>query len=249
MTNFCQTNILCNGSLGFFKISYNIAIDHLSIQNGTGNGLLIDTDGVDLIITDSSFAQNYIYGDYEGGNIAILYADPLSCVPQRYVYNLFILNTNVSFGDSELNRSEGILIILIQRSYSVTILLDSVIAYGNKGHGNIYIYAAEHDVSTYNLIINNSLSSGANGFALMIISSIQDNNNNKQCPVTQNTSIDFTIVIVNSKFTYNNIDWDAVVSINLIGVKFTTRIIIQSTEMCHNIGKYGLNLKLLSYQY
>ena len=57
MTGFCQTDVFCNGSLGYFKISYNIAIDCLSIQNGTGNGLLIDTDGVDLIITDSSFAQ------------------------------------------------------------------------------------------------------------------------------------------------------------------------------------------------
>ena len=56
-------------------------------------------------------------------------------------------------------------------------------------------------------------------------------------------------MIVNSKFTYNNIDWDAVVSINLIGVKFTTRIIIESTEICYNIGLSGLNLNLFSYQY
>ena len=249
MTSLCHTNVICKSSLGYFKIGYNIAIDHLSIQNGTGNGLLIDIDGGDLIVTDSSFSQNYIYGntDTHGGNIAILYTDPRSCDPQSYVYNLLILNTNASFGDSKLKKyNEGIFICLIQRSYAVAILLDSVIAYGNKGHGNIYIYAAEHDVSNYNLTISNSLSSGANGFALLIIS-IQDNNT--QCPVTQNTSIDFTIVIINSIFTYNNIDWDAVVSINLIGVKFTTRIIIQSTEMCHNIGKYGLNLNLFSYQY
>ena len=75
----------------------------------------------------------------------------------------------------------------------MAILLDSVIAHGNKGFGNIYIYAAEHDVSNYNLTINNSLSSGANGYALMIVS-VQDKY--KQCPATQNTSLDFTIVIV-----------------------------------------------------
>ena len=101
-------------------------------------------------------------------------------------------------------------------------------------------------MSTYNLTINNSLSFGAQGFALLIIS-IQDNN--KQCYSTQNTSLDFTIVIVNSNFTYNNNDLDAVVSINLIGVKFTTRITIQLIEICHNIGQYGLDLNLFSYEY
>ena len=245
MTGFCQTDVFCNGSLGYFKISYNIAIDCLSIQNGTGNGLLIDTDGVDLIITDSSFAQNYIYGGSEGGNIAILYADPLSCDPRSDVYNIHILNTNTSFVDSKLNySSEGIFIFFIQRSYSVKILLDSVIAYGNKGHGNIY--AAEHEVSTYNLTINNSLSSCANGYALVIVS-VQDDY--KQCPATQNVLLDFAIVIVNSKFTYNNNNRDAVVSIDLIGVKFSTRITVQSTKICHNIGLSGLKLNLFSYQY
>ena len=249
MTSFCHTNDLCNGSLGYFRIGYNIAIDHLSIQNGTGNGLLIETDGVDLIITDSSFAQNYIYGgtDTHGGNIAILYADPRSCHPRSCVYNSLILNTNVSFVDSKLNHSDGIFISLIQRSYSIAILLDSVIAYGNKGHGNIYIYAAEHEVSTYSLTINNLLSFGANGYALTILS-VQDNY--KQCPATQNASLDFIIVIVNSNFTYNKNHIDrSVVSINLIGVKFTTRILIQSTEICHNIGWFGLNLDLFSYEY
>ena len=207
--------------------THKIAIDHLSIQNGTGNGLLIETDGVDLIVTDSSFAQNYIYGDFNGGNIAILYVDPLSCVPRRY--NSFIINTNASFGDSDFNRSGGILIYLLQRSYSIVFLLDSVIAHGNKGIGNIYIAAAEHDVSTYNITINNSLSSGANGYAL-VIQSLKAYY--KQCPVIQTSSFDFAIMIFNSNFTHNNnIVLDAAVFINLIGVKFTTRIIVQSTEM------------------
>ena len=60
MNTLCHTSIYCNGSLGYFKTCYSIAIDHVSIQNGTGNGLFIETDGVEVIITDSSFAQNYI---------------------------------------------------------------------------------------------------------------------------------------------------------------------------------------------
>ena len=249
MTSFCNTNIFCNCSLGYFKTIYSIAIDHVSIQNGTGTGLLVDTDGVEVIITDSSFAQNYIYGNFEGGNIAIVYIDSQTCDPRSYMHDLLISNTNTSFEDSEMEYSEGILIYLQQGSYSVTILLDSVIAYGNKGVGNIYIYAIQHIVPTYNLMINNFLSSHANGFGLIIVSR-QDVV--KQCPSTKNMPHDLTIAIIDSKFTYNNNSNDhhqhAVVFINLIGVKFTTSILIQSTDISHNIG-FGLYLFLFSYQY
>ena len=226
MTSFCNINVLSNGSLGYFETIYSIAIDHVSIQNGTGTGLLIETDGVEVIITDSSFAQNYIYGNFERGNIAIVYIDQQTCDPRSYMHDLLISNTNTSFGDSEMEYSGGILIYLLQESYSVTILLDSVIAYGNKRFGNIFIYATEHEVPTYNLTINNFLSSHANGFGLIIVSR-QDKN--KQCPSTKNMPHDLTIVIINSKFTHNNNSNDhhyphAVVFINLIGVKFTSNI-------------------------
>ena len=249
MTSFCYTSIFCNSSLGYFETIYSIAIDHVSIQNGTGNGLLIETDGVEVIITDSSFAHSYIYGNFEGGNIEIVYLDPQTCDPRSYMHNLLISNTNTSFGDSEMEHSGGILIYFLQGSYSVTILLDSVIAYGNKGYGNIYIYATEHEVPTYNLTINNFLSSHANGFGLIIVST-QDVS--KQCPSTKNMPHDLSIAIINSKFTYNNnsnhLHQHAVVFINLIDVKFTTSILIQSTDISHNIG-FGLKLFLFSYQY
>ena len=62
-----------------------------------------------------------------------MYSDPLTRDPQSYVYNMFILNTNASFGDGEFEMNEGILIYLFPGSYSVAIVLDSVIAYRNKG--------------------------------------------------------------------------------------------------------------------
>ena len=62
-----------------------------------------------------------------------MYSDPLTCDPQSYVYNMFILNTNASFGDGEFEMNECISIDLFQGSYSVAIVLDSVIAYRNKG--------------------------------------------------------------------------------------------------------------------
>ena len=138
------------------------------------------------------------------------------------------------------------MIDLLQRSFSVGILFNSIVAYGNKGYGNIVIYAVQHDVSTYNLTINNSISFGANGQGLKILST-QDNY--RQCQATQNNLLEFTIVIVNSKFNHNNITGvDAVISINLIGVMFTARIIIHSTEISHNIG-IGLAMYFFSYKY
>ena len=137
---------------------------------------------------------------------------------------------------------------MLQRSYSIVILLDLVIAHGNKGFGIFYIAAVEHDVPTYNLTINNTLISGANiiGYALAITSYLAQH---KQCSAIQNlTLLDSTIAIINSKFIYNNCIGGAVVSINAIGVTFTKRIIMQSIEICHNIG-FVLDLKLFTYQY
>ena len=245
MKSFCKLRGFCQGSLGYFKTVHNITIDHVSIQNGTGSGLLVETDGVDLIITDSSFTKCYLNGNFEGGNIVIMYNDPLACDPQTFVYDLLIINTNVSLGDSQSKQSTGITILLLQRTFSLAILLDSVIAFGNIGFGNIVIAAAEHDVPIYNLTISNSLSYGATGHALIVLS-LQ--NPDKQCEFFQNNPADFTVNIFNSKFT-NNIKTDhAVVSINIFDVKFPTRIKIKSSEISHNIG-CGLELNFFSYQY
>ena len=246
MTSFCRSNLICNGSLGYFKMSYNIAIDHVSIQNGTGNGLLIDTDGTNLMITDSSFVlQNhwFIPGYINEDNIAIVYSDPLNCDPQSYEYNMLVLNTNVSFGN------EGITIHLLQRSYIVDILFDSVIAHDNDG--NVYIIAAEHNVPTYSLTINNLLSSSATTYGSLLIECAPKKMNQKQCPVTQKTTLDFNINILNSEFRNNNNydDNGGIVSITLFGVKFTTKINIQSTKISHNNGRFILKMDILSSQY
>ena len=217
--------------------STSIAIDHVSIQNGTGNGLLIETDGVDLAITDSSFAQN---GISDGHNIAILYIDPSNCDHHHSNYKMLVTNTNTSFGGNK-----GILVHLFQRSYSIDIALFSVTAYGNRG-SNIVILTSEHDVPNYNLTITNLLSTAALGHGLMINSSPV---RYRQCSTSQNTFFTSTIAIVNSTFTYNdNYDGNEVVSINLVGVKFITKVTILSTEICHNIG-FGLKINLFSYQY
>ena len=65
-----------------------------------------------------------------------------------------------------------ILIYLFPGSSSVAIVIDSVIAYRNKGYTNIHIGAAEQGVPTYSLTINNLLSIGANSYACLQLNEI-----------------------------------------------------------------------------
>ena len=245
MTSLCRERFLCNGSLGFFRIGHTIALDHVSIQNGTSNGLLVYADGVDLIITYSSFAQNVAYdNNVSGGNIAIVYEDPIGCAHRRYVYNLLIINTNTSFEDSKLNKCAGIFINLFQGAYTIAIRLDSVIAYANKGFGIVLIVISEHDVPTYNLTVNNSIAFGANNMYSSGLSIVSSQTYFRQCPYPQKTLTESTIIIANSKF--HSMYKDEIVSIYVLNAKFTTRIIIQSTEICHNICWLALKFNIIS---
>ena len=89
-----------NASLGYLSVGNSIVIDHVSVQNGSGSGLLIRTDGVDLTITNSSFTKNVANGySGVGSNVFIMYFDPLNCTPQKYLHKIQIANTNISLGD------------------------------------------------------------------------------------------------------------------------------------------------------
>ena len=231
-------------SLGYLNVG-NITIDHVSVQNGSGSGLLVMSYGIDLTITNSSVAQNVVYGNSSAGNnIFIIYIDPLNCNPQKSVYNVQIAGTNVSFGDSDLllhTGGGGLAIFMYQGSYGISITLDSIIAYDNKGYyGNILITASETNVPTYNLTINNSLSTKAD-YGLIIAP--LDGTFHKQC--SSNLTFDFAMIyIVNSKFTYNKY---LAMRLGIVGVIFTSKIMMQSTEICHNI-KSGVEVFLLSYE-
>ena len=232
-----------SSSLGFINVG-NITIDHVSVQNGSGNGLLVTTSEVGrTIITNSAFAQNVQHRKVIGSSVFILHIDPLNCVPWKYVHKTLITNTNVSFGNNK-----GLSIGMLQRSYSVAIVLDYVTAYGNRGlYGNIHISAIEHKVPTYNLTINNTVSS--HGTIALKISSSNNIGQYKNCSTNPNSTINnnLTIIIANSKFTNNNRTNGSVMTIGFVGVKFSTAIIIESTEICHNIGS-GLQLYHLSYE-
>ena len=226
-------------SLGYFYVD-RITIDHASVQNGSETGLLIVTNGGDLVISNSSFAQNGLDGYLDGYNIAVVYTDPLKsvshqCKPKLKALN--ITNTNLSFaGSSYTNRAcASLSILMFQKSYSVDIVLEFVVAYKNRGDSTIYIASSVVDVPTYNLTINNSHISHSDGAGLIITKS-------KFLTDTQCNDFLWTqaIVIINSNFTYNHRS-RAVIEIAFEGIKYTPIVRLESTEISHNTPrKHGL---------
>ena len=240
---FYSTSHSTYASLGYLDVRI-IIIDRVSIQNGTGSGLLVMKYGTDLRMTNSSVAQNIVYGNFSAGyNVFIVYVDSPNCDQHKLVHDMLIFGTNVSFGDSSSHQHTGggLAIFLYQRSYGVSLILDSFLANDNREHyGNILIAANENIVPSYNLTIRNSLST--NSVAGLIIAPL-NGTIHKQC--FANHTFDFArIHIVNSKFTFNKY---IAMRLAIIGVTFTSSIIIQSTEICHNTGS-GVEIFLLSYE-
>ena len=247
-TSTPRTNAI-NASLGYLSASNSIVIDHVSVQNGSGSGLLVITEGVDLTITNSSFTQNVASGFHDvGSNVLIVYNDPLNCSdPQKNVYNVEIANTNISFGNYTSKYhiiGGGLGLLMYHGSYGVAIVIDSVIAYSNRGYrGNLYIFGKENEFPTYNLTINNSLSSNAQGPALVIYAA--NYSYLRQCHTFNHIMVNLTILIANSKFTSNknyNRKRGLVVVLDFVGAKFTSTVVIESIEISHNIGA-GLELR------
>ena len=235
-------NCLTACSLGYFYVDH-IVIEHASVQNGSETGLLIVTNGGDLVISNSSFAQNGLDGHLDGCNIAVVYTDPFDsashqCKPKCKAH---ITNTNLSFAGSNeyycnTSACASLSMLMLQRSYSVDIVLNFVVAYKNRGNSTIYIASSAVNVPIYNLTFNNSHISHSDGAAGLIITK------SKFFSDTQCNNFWWTqaIVIINSNFTYNHRS-KTVIEIAFEGIKYTPIVRIESTEISHNtLHKHGL---------
>ena len=141
---------------------------------------------------------------------------------------------------------------MYQRTFVVGIVLDTVIAYGNRGkYGNILIFGKENKFPTYSLTINNLVSTHAQGAALSIY--VADYTYLEQPCNGSPLMINLTIIISNSEFTYNQngkLKHKKQVNVELefVGAKFTSTVVIKSTTISHNIGA-GLELRHLIYDH
>ena len=238
------TSSLYFTSLGYLYVSNNIVIDHISVQNGSGCGLLIITDGANLSIASSSFAQNgrVINPNISTANVRIVYTPISGGDPQKgYVYNTLITHSNISHLQSSSPSFSiyGLYLGMFQTSYSVTIVLDSVKAYNNE-NTNIAIFSI--NCPNYNLTINNLNSSNTEGAALKV--DVSDSFAPSPCYGIPRAS---NISIVNSKFIYSKSNYKSV-EFQFKNINFSVTIMIKATEISHNI--FGQNaLYVASYAY
>ena len=221
---------LCNASLGYFSVS-GVTIDKISIQNGSGSGLLVVMKESNLTITNSSFTRHKQADCSVGGNILIYYADPLNCVLQESLYKTLIANTNVSFGGIENDTDGGgLAIVMLQRTYSVDIVLDKVIAYRNS---SIWIVTESVEMFPCNLTINNLHISYGHGLTIQTNSAVVHKHN-----CTTIASTDSFIIIANSKIVENvhrqQRKYGCMFQILFEGLKRLPKIKIDSTEISHN---------------
>ena len=231
----------CVASLGYIYVSSNITLNNASVQNGSGSGLLVAIIGSDLTITNSSFAHNGLESSCFGGsNVAVVYADPVDCAPQD-VYKALILDTTITLGVNGTNLNNqfrhiggGLLMLMLQTSYSVAIMLDSVVAYGNKENSNIYIAAGIVDLQNYNLTIINSHIFNAHGKGL-VIDNFQSSSDPTKFRCHRDITSDFFIIIGNSKFIQNRNGEYGSLTIFFGNIKYAAKFFIVSTEISSNI--------------
>ena len=199
-----------------------------------------------ILITTSSFAQNGVQGSIDIANVLILYTDPPNCDPQKYVYNTLIANTNIShlpFHSSTILRFDlAMEINIIQSSYSVTIVLDSVIVYRSNGSGLGNIIISSINVLNYNLTINNSLINS--GYGLGILAAPYQTKYHNCFANASPNSIN-SIFIANSKFVYTRF---LCIKFQFQGINYPVRIMIESTEISHNVVILSA-LQISSYAY
>ena len=146
-----------------FMKSENFTLEWVSVQNGSGLGLSL-TNPFNVLITDSSFAQNQLDTPHSycvAGNSYLYYQ---YIVTPNSLYKVDIIRSNSTLGLGGY-RGGGLNIRLqLAKPYKVQFFVDSVILYGNSGQcgANFYFYARYTDYES--LIINNTISTYGNTF-------------------------------------------------------------------------------------
>ena len=171
----------------FIVNSQNLQIEHCTIQNSKGFGLLgVNTLG-NTVISRSTFIANNIYtlntdrcqykpvarSDYtacNGGNALLVFEDFFDCPSEELQYTLTVNNTVFALGIATyagqspevfLTRGTGLGVILSQSSYGVDVTLNSVISYGNGAMRGANFYFGVYEVVRNSSIALNGCSSGS----------------------------------------------------------------------------------------
>ena len=168
---------------------HSLQLSNVSVENSTGYGLLGVNVLGDSLISNSVFTFNNYYvmnvWNYceflllrrnlscQGGNVMLIYVDPVECPTDMQVYSMTIVRSVFSFGAnlyvSSVNiallsvfHGSGLNVVLWQRSYGVNITTDSVISTENTAStgANLYFAVCKAAVHTQIRITRNSITKG-----------------------------------------------------------------------------------------
>ena len=220
----------------------NIMLNYVSVQNGSGAGVIL-LNCLDLFLTESSFAQNNaIETDtyyLNGGNVFITYDSQLNDYEMCDEYNVTILRTNSSLGlsDKIAGHGGGIQIVLSKfTGYTFHFLIESNVFWGNFGRqgGNLDFFVSSACCYTFRL--SNSLLAEASGEfgAGMII----DHVGNSDTGGDDN----LTIIIENTNFINNKAISGGGLSVYWFRNSHTATVIIRNCTIQGNVGESGFGI-------
>ena len=239
-----------NTALVFFRVA-NITVDRVSVQNGSGLGLLIRSMGSDVTISSSSFTNflGLCQSDLSRSNLVLVYINPIVCPSESRSYETHITNTNVSLGMGCGELDGGLVVILSQSSYETYVVLDSIVAYNTSNKSNIKFIISRY-VPQYTVVINNTMSSHAQtSRGLTMETDYRESSFSGSCQNLTRSSLAVSkCLILNSKFTRNghstSTSYGGGIYISHTSDEHSLMVTIESTVISHNQGSVGIGLVL-----
>ena len=241
---YLQNNI----SVLFLNIS-SLTLEWVSVQNGSGLGLSL-INGFDVLIADSSFAQNQpsrdACSDCIGGNAHVLYIYHLktqctvNILRSNFTMGLNLKRCNKIKSSNLLDFGLGGGLTIELWQMQVQVYIDSVMFYGNKGDTGANFKFRSH-VSPYSLIINNTVSTY--GEALISGTSIYGCTLGVGMTLLQIEDVienQTEIIIENSNFSHNA--GKSGVGVNVFWSGGPANIKFHNCVIYNNTGYHGLGL-------
>ena len=182
--NNCSSTYIDNSNASLsINNSFNINLENLSIQNGSGNGLFI-RNALNTTISNCSFARNTSPRDF--ANIFVEFHDFPNPINEIDTWNGFLIeSSNITSASNN-----GLYILFYQQQYTVNLQLHSVQIINNH-NASILV---EAETCLYNLLLTDIVCNGAQiGFEMF----------QHRC---KNASYGKPVItITNSIFSYNRL--------------------------------------------
>ena len=242
VTAFCS---YCCAAMGVVN-SYNTHLEHVSIQNATGYGLL-SVNSFNLSIEDSSFYHNQDHsqrgaGCY-GGNARVVF--DRSSSPLTSYTTLNIIKSNFSFGFTTRSGA-GLSIELNNKAhYKLEVYIDEVVANGNTGRlgANIYI-SVSSILAHYNIFIKNTLSLHGNMVPLDNFFNTVRFGAGLFFQHTSDNATQAFLSVFNSTFAHNQADIGAGGLYYAVTAK-AVKVQLENCYFLNNTGNFGSALYML----